>query len=156
MICYKPSMSVGGIFLLIAILGKVAPAGLWADDDDLLGTTIVLPMKSKNFGSCAKLNNFDSSIENDSFESTKYYIKVGMSEGEIKNYLEYIESLKFKDDENIEGSCPVCKDELADKIILTLPCGHTYHKECIAQLLKKIGSCKICNNNQVIETCTLF
>lgn len=46
--------------------------------------------------------------------------------------------------------CPVCKDEFnVDEEVLSLPCTHCFHKDCVARWLKVSGTCPVCRYSLV-------
>jgi hypothetical protein len=47
---------------------------------------------------------------------------------------------------NETDECSICKEALASLIISALPCGHTFHEECIVSLLEfgSSESCPLC------------
>ncbi len=59
-----------------------------------------------------------------------------------------IEVIKIKNVNDLtddKKDCVICLEEFqnGDEVI-TLPCFHLYHKQCIKDWLKKNGSCPIC------------
>ena len=46
--------------------------------------------------------------------------------------------------ENIieQNHCPICLNNLKNNV--TLPCGHSYHSECILNWIEKNNTCPIC------------
>uniref|UniRef100_A0A0X3P4M6 RING-type E3 ubiquitin transferase n=2 Tax=Schistocephalus solidus TaxID=70667 RepID=A0A0X3P4M6_SCHSO len=45
-------------------------------------------------------------------------------------------------------SCPICFDDYAaGEVVITLPCEHFFHENCITRWLKEHGTCPICRKN---------
>lgn len=49
-------------------------------------------------------------------------------------------------------SCPVCLEEVNNKIIVTLTCNHSLHYECFQKLIKKLSACPICRADINLDT----
>lgn len=42
-------------------------------------------------------------------------------------------------------TCSICTDDVGpSEVVLKLPCGHTFHEECIVPWLKKVCTCPLC------------
>ncbi|XP_015596259.1 E3 ubiquitin-protein ligase RNF181 [Cephus cinctus] len=63
-----------------------------------------------------------------------------------KSALESLEEKKVtSDDTHVSRQCPVCLKEFEiGNLVKTLPCRHTFHKECIVPWLEKTNSCPLC------------
>ncbi|KAL1739960.1 hypothetical protein HDZ31DRAFT_48451 [Schizophyllum fasciatum] len=56
----------------------------------------------------------------------------------------------------LEKDCAVCKDqfttnveECEDQVVVTLPCKHAFHEQCIIPWLKSSGTCPVCRHQLV-------
>jgi len=84
--------------------------------------------------------------------NTRYYegddnIVLSPADEELLNLIELTNIKNLKDLSNDKKDCIICLEEFknGDEVI-TLPCFHLYHKECIKDWLKRNNLCPICKH----------
>lgn len=62
-------------------------------------------------------------------------------------------TLTKQDEQSLKDSCcAVCQDSYhADETVCKLPCGHSYHKDCVVPWLERHCTCPVCRH-EVGET----
>ncbi|KAJ8665263.1 hypothetical protein QAD02_006925 [Eretmocerus hayati] len=62
-----------------------------------------------------------------------------------KAAVENLDEITFEDNTDTKRQCPIClRDFEKGNIAKSLPCKHTFHKECIEPWLEKTNSCPLC------------
>lgn len=56
-------------------------------------------------------------------------------------------SHKKNDDDSVVGECSVCFESFNATTSKKLPCGHTYHNDCVLSWLKRNPSCPLCRQD---------
>ncbi|KAK9901981.1 hypothetical protein WJX75_000185 [Coccomyxa subellipsoidea] len=46
-----------------------------------------------------------------------------------------------KDDSLEERECAICQEDMAQTKVLSLPCGHIFHKDCVKEWLQRKANC---------------
>lgn len=49
-----------------------------------------------------------------------------------------------KSDSLEDRECAICQEDLAQTKVLSLPCGHLFHKECVKEWLQRKATCPTC------------
>lgn len=52
--------------------------------------------------------------------------------------------LILQEDALEERECAICQEEMAQTKVVSLPCGHLFHKECIREWLGRKATCPTC------------
>ena len=77
--------------------------------------------------------------------------KTRRQQGECKRAVARLKTRKHRAsaEEGCDGSCTICLDDYEEgDLIKELPCGHSYHQECIDPwLLQKSSLCPLCKQN---------
>eukprot|EP01080_Neovahlkampfia_damariscottae_P010971 gene10971-3678_t len=48
----------------------------------------------------------------------------------------------------LEKSCPICLEEFVElDFLITVPCFHQFHKDCISKWLQQNATCPVCHHN---------
>ncbi len=67
-----------------------------------------------------------------------------------KTFIENLKHIEISEDdlhECVSEGCAVCKDQFEKKQIAhKLPCGHTYHRDCILPWIKTHNTCPVCRH----------
>ena len=43
-----------------------------------------------------------------------------------------------------EGVCPICLDKTANRKVVRLECGHTFHSKCLREWMHNRHNCPVC------------